>query len=56
MKTIVTFSRFTFSNQESSSIIPWIQQQPLSIFASHFTKVPPVKIEHMNCCKQTHKL
>lgn len=29
-------------------MIPWIQQQPLSIFASHFTKVPPAKKEHLN--------
>lgn len=24
-------------------MVPWDQQQPLSIFASHFTKIPPVE-------------
>lgn len=43
---LLTFSSFAFSHQESSSMVPRIQQQPLSIFASHFTKVPPVKRKH----------
>ena len=43
LKVIVTFSSFTFSHQESSSMVTRIQQQPLGIFASHFAKVPSIK-------------
>lgn len=46
----VTFSGFAFPHQESSSMVPWDQQQSLSIFAPHFTKIPPVERQ------QTHKL
>lgn len=38
-----TFSSFTFSHQECSPLVPRVQQQPLSVFTSHFTKVPPIK-------------
>lgn len=40
---MITFSSFTFSHQESSSMVPCVQQQPLCVFAAHFTKVPPIK-------------